>query len=76
MREGYGTRSVCLSVRLSVIPQLTSRCIFRTTNEATYSESDERQKICGILATNASLQRYSDFDLLRASTVQPFLRGL
>ena len=63
MREGYGTRSVCVCVCvcLSVIQHLTSGSIFRALIAATYSCCDERQKIRGILAGNASLPRYSNF---------------
>ena len=49
-------RSVCLSVCLSVMRELTSPVIDRVKNKLTYPATDGGQKICGIFSETASLQ--------------------
>ena len=63
---------VCLFVCVSVIKHLTSGSIFQAIIAATYSYYDERQKICGNLAENASLPRYSNFHAQLCCDRQPY----
>ena len=54
--KGYGSCRVCLSVVLSVMPELTSPVIDRVKNKVTYPAADGGQKLCGIFSETASLQ--------------------
>ena len=60
--EGYGScrvgLSVCLSVILSVMRELTSPVIDRVKNKLTYSAADGGQKICGIFSETALFKSY------------------
>ena len=59
--------SVCLSVRLSVKPHLTSGASVRPENAVTYSASNEGQNIRGVFSETAPLRRSSTSCIVRLS---------
>ena len=59
MREGYGSRRVCLSVCVSVKSHLTSGTSVRSENTVTNSVGDEGRNICGVFSDTAPLPRSS-----------------
>ena len=63
MREGYGSRRVCLCVCVcvcvSVKSHLTSGASIRSGNAVTNSVGDEGRKICGVFSDTAPLPRSS-----------------
>ena len=59
MREGYGSRRVCLSVCVSVKSLLTSAASVRSENAVRNSVGDEGRNICGVFSDTAPLPRSS-----------------
>ena len=59
MREGYGTRSVCLCLSVCVSVEISLLSVYGAVNQAEYSCCNERQNF--LQFENASLPRYSHF---------------
>ena len=63
MREGYGSRRVCLSVCVcvcvSVKSHLTSEASVRPENAVTNSAGEEGRKICGVFSKTHAFLRSS-----------------
>ena len=57
--EGYYSRSVCVSVCLSVKSRLTYGASVRPENAVTYSAGNEGQKICGDLPETTAYKSYA-----------------